>query len=69
MSTSNTNIRRNTRSNRSRAASVANILPVPQAPTTSNRRQWGTRVPISGDKNTEAVFLSSEENTWELVFF
>jgi hypothetical protein len=69
MSTSDSNIRRSTRNNRSRAASIAGILPVPRVPIISNRRQWGTRVPISGDKNTEAVFLSSEENTWELVLF
>lgn len=69
MSTSNSNIRRSTRNNRNRAASIAGILPIPQAPTTLTRRQWGSRVPISGDKNIEANFLSSEESTWELVLF
>ncbi|KAI9243696.1 hypothetical protein EDC94DRAFT_665852 [Helicostylum pulchrum] len=65
MSTSNSNIRRSTRNSRSRAASIAGILPVPQVPTTLTRRQWGSRVPISGDKNIEANFLSSEESTWD----
>ncbi|KAG2228906.1 hypothetical protein INT48_004678 [Thamnidium elegans] len=67
MSTSNSNIRRSTPNNRNRAASIDGILPIRQAPTTLTRRQWGSRVPISSDKNIEANFLSSEESTWEYL--